>query len=52
LSTKMRAASKVGARWVVLLSAEDAKKRVARLRDMTSREQTELEWVELPTRLA
>ena len=52
LSTKMRSANKGGARWVVLLSAEDAAKRMARLRDMTSREQTELQWVELPTRLA
>jgi histidyl-tRNA synthetase len=52
LTAKMRSANKLGARWVVLLSADDAAKRVARLRDMTSGEQTELEWVELPTRLA
>ena len=52
LTAKMRSANKLGARWVVLLSADDAKKRMARLRDMTSGEQTELEWVELPTRLA
>jgi histidyl-tRNA synthetase len=52
MTAKMRSANKLGARWVVLLSAEDAARRVARLRDMTSGEQTELEWVELPTRLA
>jgi histidyl-tRNA synthetase len=52
LTAKMRSANKLGARWVVLLSADDAAKRVARLRDMTSGEQTELAWVELPTRLA
>ena len=52
LESKMRSASKRGARWVVLLSADDAARRVVRLRDMTKREQTEVSWDELPARLA
>jgi histidyl-tRNA synthetase len=52
LESKMRSASKRGARWVVLLSTEDAARRVARLRNMTEREQTLVQWDELPTRLA
>jgi len=36
----------------VLLTPEDAARRTARLRDMSSGEQTDLAWVELPTRLA
>jgi histidyl-tRNA synthetase len=51
LSAKMRSASKVGARWVVLLSAEEAQRRVARLRDMASGDQAEVEWAQLPERL-
>jgi histidyl-tRNA synthetase len=52
LRAKMRSANKVGAKWVVLLSAEDTQRRVAQLKDMASGEQEELDWVELPTRLA
>ncbi len=52
LKAKMRSANKLGARWVVLLTPDEAKRRVAQLRDMSSGEQTELPWVELPTRLA
>ncbi len=52
LRAKMRSANKFGARWVVLLSQEDATRRVAQLRDMSSGQQVELPWVELPTRLA
>src|SRR5467141_745247 len=52
LSAKMRAASKLGARWVVLLSAEEAARRGARLRDMASGEQIEVAWDELPERLS
>lgn len=51
LGAKMRAAAKMGARWVVLLSAEEAARRSARLRDMTSGEQAEVAWDELPDRL-
>ena len=47
-----RAANKLGAKWVVLLNAEQAARRIALLREMSSGDQTEMEWVELPTRLA
>jgi histidyl-tRNA synthetase len=52
LRAKMKWANKLGAKWVVLLTPETAKRRTAQLREMTSGEQTELDWVELPTRLA
>jgi histidyl-tRNA synthetase len=52
LRAKMRWANKLGAKWVVLLTPENAKRRAAQLREMASGEQTELDWVELPTRLA
>jgi histidyl-tRNA synthetase len=48
----MKWANKLGAKWVVLLTPDTAKRRAAQLREMTSGEQTELDWVELPTRLA
>ena len=52
LRAKMRSANKLGARWVVLFDAEQARRRVANLREMSSGAQEELDWVELPTRLA
>jgi histidyl-tRNA synthetase len=52
LRAKMRSANRLGAHWVVLLSAEDAAQRLAQLRDMSSGEQTELPWDELPATLA
>ncbi|HET7421770.1 MAG TPA: histidine--tRNA ligase [Candidatus Dormibacteraeota bacterium] len=52
LRAKMRSANKVGAKWVVLLSAEDAGRRQAQLKDMVSGDQVALDWVELPARLA
>jgi histidyl-tRNA synthetase len=52
LRAKMRSANKLGARWVVLLSPEDAERRVAQLRDMTSGEQQEVPWDRLHERLA
>ncbi|MFI5282216.1 MAG: histidine--tRNA ligase [Candidatus Dormibacterales bacterium] len=51
LRAKMRSANKVGARWVVLLTAEEASRRVAQLKEMTSGEQVEVPWAELPGRL-
>jgi histidyl-tRNA synthetase len=51
LAAKMRSADKLGARWVVLLSAEEAQRRVARLRDMASGDQAEVSWDQLPERL-
>jgi histidyl-tRNA synthetase len=52
LRAKMRSAHKLGALWVVLFDAEQARRRVANLREMSSGAQEELDWVELPTRLA
>jgi len=52
LRAKMKSANKLGAKWVVLLTPADAKRRRAQIREMTSGEQTELDWAELPTRLA
>jgi len=52
LRAKMRSANKSGARWVVLLSAEDAARRVAQLKEMAGGEQAEVAWGELPGRLA
>src|SRR5690242_16645913 len=51
LRAKMRSANRLGARWVVLLSPEDAARRVAQLRDMTSGEQSEVSWDDLPSGL-
>jgi len=52
LRAKMRAADKLGVRWALLLGVEDAKRRVAQLRDMTTGEQAEVAWSDLPERLA
>jgi histidyl-tRNA synthetase len=52
LRAKMRAADKLGARWALLLSGDDAKRKVVQLRDMASGEQIEVPWTELPERLA
>src|SRR5256885_8739616 len=52
LRAKMKSANRVGAKWVVLLTPDDANRRVAQIRDMTSGVQEELAWTELPTRLA
>jgi histidyl-tRNA synthetase len=51
LRAKMRAANKLGARWVVLITEEDAKRRVAQLKEMASGEQVEVAWTDLPVRL-
>jgi histidyl-tRNA synthetase len=52
LRAKMRSANKLGARWVVLFDADQARRRVANLREMSSGTQEELDWVELPARLS
>ena len=52
LRAKMRAANKLGARWVVLISEEDAKRRIAQLKEMASGEQVEVAWTDLPARLS
>jgi histidyl-tRNA synthetase len=51
LAAKMRSADKLGARWVVLVSGDEAPRRVARLRDMASGAQSEVAWDELPDKL-
>jgi histidyl-tRNA synthetase len=52
LRAKMRSANKLGARWVVLLGAAEAERRVAQLKDMASGEQAEFSWKDLPERLS
>jgi histidyl-tRNA synthetase len=52
LRAKMKWANKLGAKWVVLLTPDDVKRRVAQLKDMSSGEQVEVSWAELPVRLA
>lgn len=52
LRAKMRSANKLGARWVVLLSPEEAQRRVAQLKEMASGEQAEVAWNDLPERLS
>jgi histidyl-tRNA synthetase len=52
LRAKMKWANKLGARWAVLLSPQDAGRRVAQLKEMGSGEQVEVAWADLPARLA
>jgi histidyl-tRNA synthetase len=52
LKAKMRSANKLRARWVVLLSAADATRQTAQLKEMASGDQVEVAWAELPARLA
>ena len=51
LKAKMKSANKVGARWVILLNEEDAKRRAAQLKEMASGEQVEVAWADLPAQL-
>ena len=51
LKAKMRSANKLGARWVVLLTASEAERRVAQLKEMGSGGQAEVAWDQLPERL-
>lgn len=52
LKAKMRSANKLGARWVVLITASEAERRVAQLKEMASGDQAEFPWNKLPERLA
>jgi histidyl-tRNA synthetase len=52
LRAKMKSANKLGARWVVLLTAGEAERRVAQLKEMASGEQVEVAWADLPAQLA
>ena len=52
LAAKMRAANRVGAPWVVLMNAEEARRQVAQLKSMAGGEQREVGWQDLPKALA
>jgi len=52
LRAKMRSANKLGARWVVLLTEDEARRRTVQLKEMVSGEQVEVAWDDLPARLA
>ena len=52
LAAKMRSANKVGVRWVALMNAEEAGRRVLQLKEMTSGAQREVHWADLPEALA
>jgi histidyl-tRNA synthetase len=51
LKAKMRAADKLGARWVILLTAAEASHKKAQLKNMASGEQEEVAWSDLVARL-
>ncbi|HLQ62324.1 MAG TPA: histidine--tRNA ligase [Candidatus Acidoferrales bacterium] len=51
LRAKMRAAAKAGARWVAIFNREEGARKVVQLREMTSGEQAEVAWADLPERL-
>ena len=52
LRAKMRSANKLGARWVVLLTEDEAKRHTVQLKEMTSGEQAEVAWADLAARIA
>jgi histidyl-tRNA synthetase len=52
LSAKMRSANKVGARWVALMNAAEAGRKVVQLKEMLAGGQREVGWTELPEALA
>jgi histidyl-tRNA synthetase len=52
LAAKMRAANRVGARRVAILNADEARRQVVQLKEMTSGEQREVAWRDLPEALA
>jgi histidyl-tRNA synthetase len=52
LRAKMRWANKLGAKWVILLTPDDAKRRVVQLKEMAGGDQVEVAWADLPARLA
>lgn len=52
LKAKMRSANHLGVAWVALFNAEEAKRRVVQLRDMTAGEQAEVGWDSLADRLS
>jgi histidyl-tRNA synthetase len=44
----MRAADRSGATWVVIMNAEEARRRVVQLRNLASGDQREVAWDALP----
>ena len=52
LKAKMKSANKLGARWVVLITASEAERHVAQLREMATGAQVEVAWTDLPAQLA
>lgn len=52
LRAKMRAADKLGVRWAVIFNGDEARRRVAHLKDMASGEQVEVSWEDLAERLS
>jgi histidyl-tRNA synthetase len=52
LRAKLRAADRSGTRWAVIMSAEEAGRQVARLRDLVSGDQREVAWDALPEAVA
>lgn len=51
LGSKMRSANKAGARWVALMNAAEAERKVVQLREMAAGDQREVEWARLPEAL-
>ena len=47
LKAKMRSANRMAARWVVLMNADEADRRVVQLKEMASSEQVEVAWADL-----
>lgn len=52
LRAKMRAAGRANCRWVAIMDADEAARRVVRLREMDSGEQREVAWEAIPAALA
>jgi histidyl-tRNA synthetase len=52
LRAKMRAADRSGARWVAIMNADEAGRRVVQLRDLVSGDQREVSWDALPEAVA
>jgi len=52
LAAKMRAANRVGARWVALMNAEEAARQVVQLKEMAGGEQRVIAWRDLAEALA
>ena len=52
LGAKMRSANKLGVRWVALMNAEEAGRRVVQLKEMAGGQQREVAWADLSEALA